>query len=104
MPYRAIIFDIGGVVVGSPVAAISRYETQHSLPTHWLNASITAAGEQGAFQRLERGEIGMDEFYRRFGDELSDVERGNAAYRGYCRRVGIECPELPTAVRIDGKE
>lgn len=31
----------------------------------------------------------MEEFYRSFGQELSDVERGNEAYRRYCERVGI---------------
>ncbi|GAA5886893.1 hypothetical protein JCM5296_005183 [Sporobolomyces johnsonii] len=104
MPIKAVIFDIGGVVVGSPVAAIGRAEQQWSLPPHWLNAAITARGEQGAFQRLERGELGIEEFYRRFGEELSEVGRGNEAYQAYCRKAGIECPALPTEVKIDGRE
>ncbi|GAA5830488.1 hypothetical protein JCM11251_002488 [Rhodosporidiobolus azoricus] len=104
MKYKAVIFDIGGVVVGSPVAAISRVEKLWSLPEHWINAAITAAGPNGAFQRLERGEMSMEEFYRKFGEELSNVKRGNQAYGEYCRRVGIECPPLPEKVNIDGKE
>ncbi|GAA5921412.1 hypothetical protein JCM1841_005809 [Sporobolomyces salmonicolor] len=104
MHIKAVIFDIGGVVVGSPVAAIGRAEQQWSLPPHWLNAAITARGEDGAFQRLERGELGIEDFYRRFGEELSEVGRGNEAYQAYCRKAGIECPTLPTEVKIDGRE
>jgi len=104
MTIRAVIFDIGGVVVGSPVAAIGEAEKRWSLPPHWINASITAMGDDGPFQRFERSEISQDEFYREFGARLSDVESGNKAYRVYCKRAGIECPPLPTKVQIDGKE
>ncbi|BGP37055.1 hypothetical protein JCM10450v2_000964 [Rhodotorula kratochvilovae] len=104
MVYKAVIFDIGGVVVGSPVAAISRAEVRWNLPKHWINASITAMGDTGPFQRFERGEIAQDEFYAEFGAKLGDVETGNRAYRAYCKRAGIECPTLPTQVKIDGKE
>ncbi|GAA5978927.1 hypothetical protein JCM5350_004180 [Sporobolomyces pararoseus] len=105
MTIKAVIFDIGGVVVGSPVAAITRAEKLWKLPPHYLNALITAYGDQGAFQRLERGELELEEFYREFGDQLSNVERGNKAYQMYCKRVGKDCPELPKELnKIDGKE
>ncbi|BGP59314.1 hypothetical protein NBRC10512v2_000608 [Rhodotorula toruloides] len=94
----------GGVVVGSPVEAISRAEKLWNLPKHWINAAITAMGDDGPFQRFERGEMGQDEFYREFGARLGDVETNNRAYRVYCKRAGIECPPLPQKVQIDGKE
>ncbi|GAA6041219.1 hypothetical protein JCM8097_008349 [Rhodosporidiobolus ruineniae] len=103
MPFRAVIFDIGGVVVGSPVAAIGDAERLWHLPRHYLNVAITAAGPNGPFQRLERGELELDEFYVRFGAELSDVRRNNEAYRQYCQRAGIDCPPLPEEVKVDGK-
>ncbi|GAA5841449.1 hypothetical protein JCM5353_007273 [Sporobolomyces roseus] len=104
MTIKAVIFDIGGVVVGSPVAAISRAEKMWNLPPHYLNALITAYGDQGAFQRLERGELVIEEFYKAFGEQLSNVERGNKAYQVYCKRAGIDCPKLPQNLKIDGKE
>ncbi|BGP13074.1 hypothetical protein JCM10213_000921 [Rhodosporidiobolus nylandii] len=104
MPPKAVIFDIGGVVVGSPVAAIGRVEKLWGLPQHYLNAAITAAGPEGAFQKLERGELEMEDFYRRFRAELSDVQKGNEAYRRYCARMGLNCPPLPKKLKIDGKE
>ncbi|BGP53161.1 hypothetical protein JCM8202_003676 [Rhodotorula sphaerocarpa] len=104
MPYKAVIFDIGGVVVGSPIEGVGVAERRYGLPKHWINAAITAMGDDGPFQRFERSEISQEEFYREFGRRLSDVEANNAAYRKYCKRVGASVPELPRSVQIDGKE
>lgn len=101
---KAVIFDLGGVVFGSPIVGMNLYERSHNLPHNYLNAAVTATGPEGAFQRLERGELPLDEFYGQFGRELGSVESGNKAYREYCRRTGIECPTLPTELNIDGKE
>lgn len=46
-------------------------------------------GDDGPFQRFERGEMGQDEFCREFGARLGDVETNNRAYRLYCKRAGI---------------
>lgn len=94
----------GGVVVGSPLTGIRIYEAALSppLPPDYINASITDLGSTGAFQQLEKGEIGYHEFIKRFGEELGQVERGNKAYRRLCQKRGTECPKLPEKVVIDG--
>jgi hypothetical protein len=71
-PYKTIIFDIGGVCVGSPLQGVAKYEKQHNLPKKYINVAIEKSGESGAFQRLERGELSIPEFYEIFGKELSD--------------------------------
>jgi hypothetical protein len=88
-PPRVVLFDIGGVVVGSPLVGINAYEAQHGLPHDYLNVAITARGRQGAFQRFERSELDLHSFYARFGQELSEAEAGNEAYRQFCRRRGV---------------
>lgn len=50
VPPRAIIFDIGGVVVGSPLVGINLYEQERGLPPDYINVGITARGRKGAFQ------------------------------------------------------
>lgn len=77
----------GGVVVGSPIVGAGHYEKHYGLPEHYINVGITAGGQQGAFQRLEKGELALDAFYDLFGKELSRVEHMNAAYRVYCRKM-----------------
>ncbi|THH20369.1 hypothetical protein EW146_g979 [Bondarzewia mesenterica] len=86
---KAVVFDVGGVVLRSPLLAIAAYEREYGIPNNYINCSITYRGPDGAWQRFERGEMSLFPFYEAFGRELSDTESGNAWYRDYCRRKGI---------------
>jgi epoxide hydrolase-like predicted phosphatase len=70
---RAVLFDLGGVVLGSPFTAIARSEQQHGLPGGFVTGTIAGAGEQGAFQRLERGELDVAGFAVAFARECGDA-------------------------------
>jgi epoxide hydrolase-like predicted phosphatase len=60
---EAIIFDLGGVVFDSPLAFIREYEERHQLPENLVARVVGGyGGEQGAWQRLERGELMLPEF------------------------------------------
>lgn len=43
-PIKAVFFDIGGVVIKSPLIAIHAYEREKGLPKDWLNLFITKLG------------------------------------------------------------
>ncbi len=58
----AVVFDIGGVVQDSPLHAIARYERERGLPPNAINRVVVAAGEEGAWARLERGELTVQTF------------------------------------------
>jgi hypothetical protein len=100
------------VVVRSPFIAIADYEREKGLPPNYINCSMyvkpfqtstssklkslgtpvlcsSARGSDGAWQKWERGEIGLFNFYAAFGQDLSDVVNGNLWYAEYCRRKGI---------------
>src|SRR3989442_15536206 len=66
MHYRAILFDLGGVVVGSPLEAIARYEAEQGIPAGFVNRVVVATGAAGAWSRLERGELTLETFYPAF--------------------------------------
>lgn len=102
--YKAVIFDIGGVVMRSPFIAIAAYERKLGLPVNYLNCSITGRGSNGAWQKFERGEIEILPFYEAFGRDLSDTVNGNIWYRDYCKRRGLECPPLPETLVVDGRD
>ena len=53
----AVVFDIGGVVIGSPLTAIARFETDHGLAPRSIARVVVESGEAGAWARLERGEL-----------------------------------------------
>ncbi|KAJ7470286.1 HAD-like domain-containing protein [Mycena latifolia] len=104
---KAVIFDIGGVVMRSPFIAIAAYEKKLSLPENYLNCSMQVSverGSSGAWQKFERGELPLFPFYDAFSRDLSDTTNGNIWYAAYCKRRGIECPELPKDLKVDGRE
>ena len=63
---EAVVFDIGGVVQESPLHAIARYERDHGLPPDAVNRAVVAAGDAGAWARLERGELTVESFLAPF--------------------------------------
>jgi putative hydrolase of the HAD superfamily len=65
-PIDAVIFDLGGVVMDSPLAAIARYERDHGLAPQAIARAILAAGDTGAWSRLERGELSVESFLEPF--------------------------------------
>ena len=73
MTSRAVIFDLGGVVVGSPLHAIAAYERELCLPANAVNRVVVAAGPRGAWSRLERGELGLEEFYPLFESDCGSA-------------------------------
>ncbi|KAG6379106.1 HAD-like protein [Boletus reticuloceps] len=101
---KAVMFDIGGVVLQSPFTAIAEYETEKGLPPQYLNVSIASRGASGAWQRFERGELPLFDFYTAFGRDLSDTTNGNIWYTEYHKRKQTVCPELPQHLHIDGRD
>ncbi|KAL8656763.1 MAG: hypothetical protein Q9210_000006 [Variospora velana] len=70
-PPKAIVFDIGGVCVLSPLEAITTYENKNNIPSGWINFAISHSAPNGFWPRLERGEIKMDEqFFKGFHADL----------------------------------
>ena len=66
MGIKAVIFDVGGVITDSPIHAIGRYERDHGISRNAINHSIVDAGPQGAWSRLERGELALEDFFEPF--------------------------------------
>jgi putative hydrolase of the HAD superfamily len=60
--FRAVIFDLGGVVFPSPFDAFDEYDTGAGLEPGSVRALIRTSSETGAWAALERGELTMDEF------------------------------------------
>ena len=73
MQPRAVIFDLGGVVVDSPLHVIARYEAELALPKNFVNRLVVSAGDGGAWARLERGELAGQEFEQAFDAECATV-------------------------------
>ncbi len=68
---NAVIFDLGGVVIGSPLHAIAAYERELGVPAGFVNRLVVETGPTGAWSRLERGELGLEPFYAAFDTECA---------------------------------
>ena len=96
-----VLFDLGGVVMASPLAAIARYERDHGLPDQAINRAIRASGDAGAWSRLERGELSLEAFLVPFGADCQacGVEVSGAALMRYITEASAPRPAMVEAIR-----
>ena len=87
MTNQAVIFDLGGVVLGSPMHAIAEYEKELGLPENFVNRVVARTAPSGAWSRLERGEITMETFYTEFESDCAEAGPDFSA-REMMRRMG----------------
>jgi putative hydrolase of the HAD superfamily len=71
MTIRAVIFDLGGVILGSPPQAFRAYEAERGIEINFLNRMIMRNGPKSAWARLERGELEMESFMSAFDAEAA---------------------------------
>lgn len=90
---RAVIFDLGGVVLGSPLGVIAEYESEMRLRSGTVNATVVAKGRSGAWARYERAEIDRATFIEDFSAEAG-VDAGELLRR-------IEAAIVPRQIMLD---
>ncbi len=71
----AVLFDFGGVITESPFESFNRYEERIGVPRDTIRQINATNPDANAWARLERSEIGVDEF--------ADLFEAEAAARGY---------------------
>ena len=92
--FRAVIFDLGGVVLGSPLHAIAAYEREQDIPAGFVNRVVVETGPRGAWSRLERGELGLDDFYAAFERDCREAGRSLSA-RAMMERMAAAAEPRP---------
>lgn len=73
MAWRAVIFDLGGVVLPSPFETFAEYERTHGLPDRFIRTVVASSADHGAWARLERGELDMTGFAEAFAAECAEA-------------------------------
>src|SRR5262245_30760359 len=91
---RAVIFDLGGVVLDSPLHAIARYERDHEIPAGFINRVVASTGPEGAWGRLERGKLDVVAFIPAFEAECEAAGRRISA-RELMERIGNSSAPRP---------
>jgi len=88
-----VIFDLGGVILDSPLHAIARFERERGIEPGFVNRVVVSAGQGGAWARLERGELSMEDFFGAFEGDCA------AAGRQLSARALMECIALAAEPR-----
>ncbi|XP_012633826.2 acyl-CoA dehydrogenase family member 10 isoform X1 [Microcebus murinus] len=65
--YRAVIFDMGGVLIPSPGRVAAEWEVQNHIPSGTIVKALVEGGENGPWMRFMRGEIKVQDFLQEFG-------------------------------------
>jgi putative hydrolase of the HAD superfamily len=71
MQFRAVIFDLGGVVFPSPFDVFDTYERDHGLPHRFIRNVVAASADHGAWARFERSELSFTDFCAAFASECA---------------------------------
>ena len=98
---EAVIFDLGGVVMASPLHAITRYERDHGLAAGAINRVVLESGDRGAWSRLERGELTLEAFLLPFEADCREcgVELSGEKLMAYIAEAGVPRPRMIEAIR-----
>ena len=69
---RAVLFDFGGVILSSPFDAFAAYERRAGLPEGTIRSINATNPDTNAWARLERSQVGIDDFVEEFEAEARD--------------------------------
>ncbi len=101
MSFRAVIFDLGGVVMDSPLHLIADYERELGIPANHVNRVVVDTGPEGAWSRLERGELDLEAFYPAFDRECEAAGHEISA-REMMRRIAEFAQPRPVMIEAIG--
>ena len=97
---RAVFWDFGGVITTSPFESFARYERDNGLPPDIIRSLNAANHHENAWAKLERSEVGFDDFCA-----LYEAEAAAAGHRLDARAVlaclsGDVRPAMVRALRV----
>ena len=98
MPFQAVIFDLGGVVLGSPLHAIAHYEKELGIAAGSVNRVVGSTGEAGAWSKLERGLFNLEQFFPAFEKDCAAAGFTISASTMF-ERMGAESAPRPMMIR-----
>lgn len=99
----AVVFDLGGVITTSPLAAFRDYEREAGLPAGIIARLNSTNPDANAWARLERSELDQDGFIEVFQAEAQDAGYAIDATRVIDALRGRIRPAVVTAIRRLGQ-
>ncbi len=99
MTISTVLFDLGGVIVESPLEAFADYEREAGLPEGIMRRINTTEPDTNAWARFERGQLDADGFIQAFEAEARALGVSIDARRVLASLSGAVRPAMVEAVR-----
>ncbi|WP_104526064.1 HAD-IA family hydrolase [Blastococcus atacamensis] len=99
MTVSAVVFDLGGVITESPMAAFAAYEREAGLPEHLIHRLNSTNPDTNAWARYERNELDVAGFSAAFEAEAAELGHRIDAARVLAALHGDVRPAMVAAVR-----
>jgi putative hydrolase of the HAD superfamily len=101
---NAVLWDFGGVITTSPFESFARYERENGLPEDFIRGLNASNHHDNAWAKLERSEVGFDEFARLYEAEAREQGHEIDARAVLACLAGDVRPEMVNALKnIKGK-
>ncbi|XP_026884905.2 acyl-CoA dehydrogenase family member 10 isoform X1 [Electrophorus electricus] len=71
--YKAVIFDMFGVLIPSPLAKATEWEEKNDVPHGTIGRAIRTGGDGNSWKKYMRGEQGPEEFVQTFSQDCSRI-------------------------------
>ncbi|XP_037672683.1 acyl-CoA dehydrogenase family member 10 isoform X2 [Choloepus didactylus] len=101
--YRAVIFDMGGVLIPSPGKVAAEWEVQNHIPSGTILKALIMGGEKGPWMKFMRGETTTEEFLQEFGRLCSEMAETSVPVDSFwslltCEQVAKPFPVMTEAI------
>ncbi|XP_010994151.1 acyl-CoA dehydrogenase family member 10 isoform X1 [Camelus dromedarius] len=101
--YRAVIFDMGGVLIPSPGRVAAEWEVQNQIPSGTILKAFISGGENGPWMKFMRAEIKTEDFLQEFGRLCSEISRTSVPVDSFfslltSERVAKQFPVMTEAI------
>uniref|UniRef100_A0A8C0DHX1 Aminoglycoside phosphotransferase domain-containing protein n=1 Tax=Balaenoptera musculus TaxID=9771 RepID=A0A8C0DHX1_BALMU len=101
--YRAVIFDMGGVLIPSPGRVAAEWEVQNHIPSGTILKALISGGENGPWMKFMRAEITTEEFLQKFGRLCSEISKTSMPVDSFfslltSERVAKQFPVMTEAI------
>ena len=73
MKINTIIFDFGGVITDSPLAAFRELEKKYSIQLGTISKVVMTNPDKNSWAQCERGEININQFIKEFEKEADNL-------------------------------
>ncbi|XP_044131714.1 acyl-CoA dehydrogenase family member 10 isoform X1 [Bufo gargarizans] len=102
--YKAVVFDMGGVLLPSPYRLAEDWEIRNNVPNGTIKEAIVLGGDGGPWMKYMRGELSAQGFVQEFGNQCSNITGRPVPVHSFLKdltskEMAKQLPEMTEAIQ-----